>query len=163
MTLARAIGALRPFPTEEAARLRLPHSLTQWFMDARYAISADGAKVTEKVSGETTDGAALVVWSYEMPINSVMIVETHLVGINSDASKVYAVRDTTCWQRATGNAVRQYMINGAPEYARDWHETSATTALTVGISGANATISVTGIAAESWKWQGFIDYTVLRA
>lgn len=162
MTVPRVIGPLRPFPTAEANALKWPPSFQNWFVESRYQTSADGLRVVETLVGTTPSNTPLVLWAYEMPINSVMITTTHIVGIKSDATKVFAVRDTTCFQRATGDAVYRIMYGSAQE-GREWHESDSATALTMGISGAEVRISVTGVVSETWKWQGFCEYTVLRA
>lgn len=162
MTAPRGIGPLRAFPMQETFAMKWPQGLIDWMHEARYQTSANGLRVTESLYGETSDATPLVVWSYEMPPNAVMIVTTHIVGINSGATKVFSVRDTTCFRRAAGDVV-YHIMNGATQAAREWFETDSATALTMAASGTTATVSVTGITAESWKWQGFCEYTVLRA
>ena len=126
-------------------------------------ITFGGTTGQDSFEATTTDASGSVVWKMEIPVNSVTMITLHIIGTQSDGTDRYYRRSTDCVYRETGAAYLVSITEVNAGASDSFFYSSSTASITRSTTGGEYRLTAVGVAAETWKWRGRVEYTVLRA
>jgi len=140
----------------------LPKQFLSWLRDLARSVSFGGFVGQDSYSATTTDATATTVWSLDIPQQSVAIITYHGVAINSTATAVASQRASVFAYRYTGNVIASNQVDVGADDDYFYVFTSAAK-VAMSASATQVLLTATGIAGQTWKWQGYVEHSVLAA
>jgi hypothetical protein len=140
----------------------LPKVFLSWLRDLARSISFGGNVGQGSYSVTTTDATPTVVWELDIPEKSIALITFHAMAIYTDALAVQSQRASVFAYRTTGSVLVWTQVDSGAD--KD-HFYIGTLAAKVAMSGSATQVQLkaTGVAAQTWKWQGYVEYSVLAA
>ena len=140
----------------------LPKLFLSWLRDIARNVSFGGLVGQDSYTLTTTDATPTIVWSLDIPQKSTALITVHSIAMRSDAGAVQSQRMSVFAYRNTGNVIVAEQVDAG---ADDDHFYIGTLAASVAMSGTATQVQLkaTGVAAQTWKWQGYIEHSVLSA
>ena len=141
----------------------LPKPFLSWLRDIARAISFGGLVGQDHYSLTTTDATPTIVWALDVPAKSVVLITVHSIAIRSTATAVRSQRESVfAYRYSTGNVIVAIQVDAD---SKSDHFYIGTLAASVAASGTATQVQLkaTGIAGQTWKWQGYVEHTVLAA
>jgi len=138
----------------------LPKLFLAWLRDLTQNVSFGGVVGQDYYRATTTDGTPLTLWELDVPEKSTCLITLHSIGMRSDAGAVQSQRQSVFAYRNTGNVIVAEQVDAG---ADDDHFYIGTLTASVAMSGSatQVLLKATGVAAQTWKWQGYIEHSVL--
>jgi hypothetical protein len=122
--------------------------------------SYNGGTVKENKVLSTADATATVILSVPLSELEAVKIQGHIIGIKSDLSAMVDGIFDGGWRRASGGNVT---ANGTPvATAREDHAGSPTFAWVANTTDQTVELKVTGVAAETWRWEVNFRYTKIK-
>lgn len=119
--------------------------------------SLGGGTVCHNFTATTTDATATVLRRIPVAELEGVMVRVHVVGKKADATAVCHVHQWAGFRRAAAGNVT--LVGALQGTTLEDHAGTPAIALSANTTAQSVDLSVTGIAAETWKWEARVEYT----